>query len=350
MSMKRLAILSILVVLLLICLACVAPQSPESSSLTTNAPQSPSSSPLTTSTMGKDDDRDDISGNIEEELLQRFAPLVRLHPDDNYRPASIPWYLPRVRMRFNVNWGFDDQILIQGMVDTTTLVTQSNRDQFSGLALNGTDFFLEQTDVSGGDSLDGFRNQTRRGADPSDWVCYAHVRPASEPDRGMYDIQYIFFYPYNGDMAWGQIESAHEADFEHITVRVEDDLRTIHGIYYSAHDEEGRWYTKETSTGVEDGYSLTTDGRPIVYSALDSHASYPWSGDWIRDEKPDDFTRDGGPEWDCLTNIVNLGEKAYPMRGANWLQYSGRWGEIGELSWTTGPYGPAYQDWWNADP
>ncbi len=314
-------------------------------------PTSPANLPATAPATGVDYDRDGIYDNIEEELAQRFAPVVKLHPDDNYRPANIIWYLPRVRMCFNVNLRPDDQLLKQGEVNMMTLIAQSNRGQFSGLTTAPTDIFLEQTDENGDDRLDSYRSQTRKGTDPSGWVCYTHVRPApAEHNQGMYDIQYIFFYPYNGDMAWGEIESAHEADYEHITVRVEGDLKTIRRIYYSAHDGEGRWYAKETSPGAKDGYSLTAEGRPIVYSALDSHASYPWTGEWNRIGKPDDFTGDKGPVWDCRTNVINLGEKLFPLHGMNWLQYSGRWGEMGELSWTTGPYGPAYQIWWNTEP
>ena len=47
---------------------------------------------------------------------------------------------------------------------------------------------------------------------------------------------------------------------------------------------------------------------------------------------------------------MNLGEILYPVVGMVWIQYSGRWGEVGEVGWTTSPYGPAYQDWWNEDP
>jgi hypothetical protein len=32
-----------------------------------------------------------------------------------------------------------------------------------------------------------------------------------------------------------------------------------------------------------------------------------------------------------------------------WIQYTGHWGEIGELDFTTGPHGPAIQDSWTED-
>jgi hypothetical protein len=251
-------------------------------------------------------------------------------------------------MRFDVSHGFDDQLLDKGKITLTSLISQMDRGQVSGLSANHSDFFLEQTDASGGDDLDGYRQETRKGTGPAGWVSYAHVRLAPvETHPGMYDVQYIFFYAYNGDLLQTAANSAHEADMEHITVRVEKDLNTIYQIYYAAHDGEGKWYGRQTGTGRQDGYSVVADGRPIVYSAINSHASYPWAGRWNRVGLPDDVISTGGLEWDCRQNVVSVGEKLYPRTNMQWIQYSGRWGEIGETSWTTGPYGPAYQSWWN---
>ena len=122
-------------------------------------------------------------------------------------------------------------------------------------------------------------------------------------------------------------------------------------ITVTAHDGEGKWYQPKTAVGIQDGYSMTNDGRPIVYSAINSHASYPWAGKQSRGiELPDDNTADGGVEWDSRQNAVNLGEKLYPRKGMEWLQYSGRWGEMGNTNFTHGPYGPAYQSWWDKEP
>jgi hypothetical protein len=297
-----------------------------------------------------DSDKDGIADSIENELIQKFAPIVRLHSDEQYLPADVSWYIKRVKICFDVNWGIDKTFLGKGEVSISGLLNQTYKGQFSGLNIQPTDFFLEQTDIDNGDLLDNFRNETRRGCSSSDWICYAHVRRAPGDYEGMYDVQYIFFYAYNGDMTWGAIESAHEADFEHITVRVEGNLNDIHGIYYAAHDGEGKWYLKQSSQGVNDGYSVTVDGHPIVYSGLNSHASYPWVGQWERNNLPDDYTDVNGLEWDCLNRINNIGEKSVPNPNMEWIQYSGRWGEIGQFSWTTGPYGPAYQSWWDSDP
>ena len=317
-----------------------------SKSVTPTQPMTPS----VTEQLASDADKDGIVDSMEDELIRKFAPIVRLHPDEQYLPADISWFLKRVKMSFDVRWSPDHQLLEKGEVNVSSLLNQTYKDQVSGLSIQPTNFFLEQTDINNGDSLDDFRNETRKGNSSSDWICYTHVRFAPSNHAGMYDIQYIFFYAYNGDMTWGIVESAHEADFEHITVRVDINLQTIHEIYYAAHDNEGKWYSKQTSQDTNNGYSIITNGRPIVYSGLDSHASYPWTGKWERDNLPDDYTATNGLEWDCLNRVVNLGERNCPTQDMQWIQYSGHWGEIGQFSWTTGPHSPTYQSWWDYDP
>ncbi len=291
----------------------------------------------------EDLDRDGLSDAFEDGLMGQFAPVVRFHPDEKYFPANISWYLERVRLRFDVELGFDKAFLGLSQVDNSRLISQRYKDQFSGLSAVPTDFFLEQTDANGGDGLDDYRLATRVGTVASGWTCYARIRPVSS---GSCDIQYIFFYAYNGDLLTGTLDSAHEADMEHITVRLNNNYSSVEKIYYAAHDGEGKWYLPSTPGDL----LLTSDGRPVVYSALDSHASYPAAGEIDRGYLPSDRTSEGGFSWDCQFGLVNLGEKDYPRPGQEWLQYSGRWGEIGEVGFTKGPYGPAYQSWWDGDP
>jgi hypothetical protein len=50
-----------------------------------------------------DDDGDGIPEQLEDYLMTTFGPELRLPPDDIdwTRPASVDWYLPKVRMRFD---------------------------------------------------------------------------------------------------------------------------------------------------------------------------------------------------------------------------------------------------------
>ncbi|HNQ90501.1 MAG TPA: Vps62-related protein [Verrucomicrobiota bacterium] len=285
-----------------------------------------------------DADGDGLDDAAENELMRHFAPLVRLHPADEYRPASVAWYLQRVVMRFYHEAPCSD--CPEGIAgwSTAELLSKSHptkdadcEHNYSNIKSSWnttpspsdvTHFFLEIPH-------DANMPVTQRGA-LSSAVCYAHVRSAVRHPR-MFDIQYWFFYPYNGAIPF----AAHEGDWEHITVRVEEDRRTVHRVFYDAHNTGGRWFS-------EGEYSLE-NGRPVVYSAFHSHASYPGPGTWYNGA---DHTGDGGPVWDCLDQLVNLGEGNAPSPGCEWIWYTGRWGEYLPYE---GPEGPAFKAKWNAE-
>jgi hypothetical protein len=287
-----------------------------------------------------DNDGDGLQEDFEATLMQRFAPVVRLQPDDVFRPSSVDWYLQRTHMRFHHSGCSDDQILGKGGVDPWNISAQSHRNksgifcshsgttEFSDLRTEKSRFFLQIPN-------DASESTTRLGAPQAEWTCYAHVRHA--PGSNAFDIQYWFYYPYNGDLAGN---GSHEGDWEHVTVRT-NDAASVLQVYYAAHDGEGRWYTTYE-------ISLSAGTRPYVYSAWHSHASYPRAGTWNRSfPLPADYANDGGPAWDCRTRLVNMGEKGRPLDGKTWLNYSGRWGEIGPVF--SGPFGPALQGSWNGD-
>ncbi|HYG64291.1 MAG TPA: Vps62-related protein [Thermoanaerobaculia bacterium] len=291
-------------------------------------------------------DGDSMSDALEDELLWRFAPVVRLHPNDSYRPSSADWYMARTHMRFHHTGCGDDQILNKGQITTNNIDLQAHQNkngwpgcshnstwQYSDMRTPNSRFFLQIPN----DSAEG---TTRLGAPSSDWTCYAHVRYAPG-STSQYDIQYWFFYPYNGALMAGQ--GGHEGDWEHITVRVWNDGTSLSQIYFASHDTEGQWFQPWQ-------VSFTADDRPIVYSAVNSHASYPSPGTWVRNNLPDDHTADGGPVWDCRRGVWNVGERGLPLnKGRYWLNYSGRWGEIGTAF--SGPWGPAYNqnNYWNVN-
>lgn len=253
-------------------------------------------------------------------LISRLAPIVRLHPSDEHRPASVPWYLPNVRMRFHRSWQKDRAILDRGAVSDATIASQSCEDQSSGGA-RPSDFFLE---------IAGDEDRVRRG-DLASALAYAHVLTWPEFE----DIQYWFFYPYNGDMGPGPINFAHEGDWEHVTLRVA--CGRVTRAFFSAHHKEGKVLDAARCAFVGE--------RLVVYSARHSHASYPTGGKQARNNLPDDHTADLGPEWRTWERLEWL--DPHPPR---WLRYSGHWGEIGEFKDTTGPRGPSHQRAWSGDP
>jgi hypothetical protein len=314
---------------------------------------------------GVDADRDGLDDGTEMDLATRFAPVLYL-PNliaegstvngDWTRPASVPWYLSRVRMRIHHNNCSDHQLLDFGAVTAATLLQQrhqrytlglfgcSHKDpvQYSNGSWHPDDhYFLQQND------------STHRGlpeTDPSKWPVYFH---AYRNTAGGVSIQYWFFYAYNDGVSGFN----HEGDWEHVNVKL-DAANNPLTVYFSAHNGLSAY------TPADVAWFGGT--HPKVWVADGSHANYrsesACDGTVVEGAYSSCWTLDGN-RWFTWTGgkgtnagfqgggLVNVGSREYPMAGQGWIQYSGRWGEVGNSDDTSGPCGPAYNKnkWWNTD-
>ncbi|MCP4539740.1 MAG: Vps62-related protein, partial [Chloroflexi bacterium] len=186
--------------------------------------------------------------------------------------------------------------------------------------------------------------KTRFGHLPSA-TCYCHVQPSTT--SGRWWLVYCFFYPFNGSIAKA-IEVTHEGDWEHVKVEVDKTGTKIHRIYFAAHGG-GKWVSKATAS--RKGFECVQSTHPVVYSARDSHASYPAKGKQARGLLPADHTGTG-KTLDCWKGprFTLLGNKSAPPAGQDWLRFSGFWGHLGSglpvVVPDRGPMGPAYKTWW----
>lgn len=273
------------------------------------------------------------------EAVERFAPEVRLHPEERYFPSSVEWYLGRTQMRLEVEGGGDVPTVAAGELSPTALPTVDTLGYRSKRERSKRYFLQIRNDDSEGTTRAGKLGTART---------YVHVRPAANGARG-YDIQYWFFYPYSGPMIGGPAGGAHEGDWEHITVRVDKKLRQIKKVFFAAHDAEGRWM-RPAAVRFRQGT------HPVVYVGRYSHASYARPGVQPRGMLPADHTADGGVVWQTwdnpkiVSNQVDPRDVKQPARRlpkVDWLRYAGRWGEVGAVF--SGPRGPAFQHYWVAD-
>lgn len=288
--------------------------------------------------LAQDGDGDGIDDALEYMLGERFAPVYYTHSEEVYMPARPNWFMPRVHMRYEHSDCSDHQILDKGEVNIFTIGEQDHQNVV--FPCNHSGEFLHSSGGPPGSSDSHYFLQipddsdelvTRQGIpDATQWSCFTHVQwSPAYPEH--YDIQYIFFYAYNGDL--GGLGGSHEGDWEHVTMRIGADQDTIQAIYFAAHNSEGRWYFP--------GEFEMEDGRPVVYSALDSHASYPDEGVHLR-FPASDYT-DKGTRKNFDFDTIPLGEYDSPASNQEWLRYNGTWGERGPFF--NGPYGPAFQGW-----
>lgn len=229
-------------------------------------------------------------------VVQRFAPEVRLHPEERYFPSSVSWFLQRTSLR-----------------------------DAPGIGAS----FLHIPD-------DANRQRVRAG-DLDTAKTYVHARTHGDDEL---DIQYWFFYPYNGPLIGGPAGGAHEGDWEHITVRLDASWRRIQKVFFAAHDAEGRWHAPEN-------IAFSHETHPVVYSARYGHASYPSAGLQSRGMLPADRTADGGAIWQTWHAFKIIADPTGTRSDLAWLDFAGRWGRPGTLF--SGPHGPAFQAYWTSE-
>lgn len=206
--------------------------------------------------------------------------------------------------------------------------------------------------------------------------------------NGILDAFWFFFYAYNlGQTVLGARYGNHVGDWEHCMIRFENGIPK--GVFLSEH-EGGLAYTFEA---LNKRTSSNGAQRPIIYSAVGSHAMYATSGNhpyvlpfqMLKDETND------GPVWDPTLNnyafhytptpeqkaqdLTTQGFRrtalddgsdtdtaslipasSNPNMPTSWFHYSGAWGDdlfpladhrqwrfFGQYHYVRGPFGPKWK-------
>ncbi len=270
-------------------------------------------------------------------LVERFAPRVQLSRTglfkDRYGPASVEWYLERCTLRDHD--------------DPTVCIA---RPTVADLACHRQKCAYLKPD-----------NEHVYNGDWHAAPMYAHVRAVTDAggqfDGRQIDIQYWFFHPYNGPIGILPVFGAHEADWEHVTVRVSR-WRTlgesaVEAVFFAAHGHtEGSWLVSRSGQPKGGAYTLSGGSHVDVWSAWHSHASYERRGLHLRSKTyfvANDVCSGGG-EWGPLEGgrlvLVAVDEAVCGpgdtgVDSAPWLSFGGRWGSSEES-----PRGPSQQGTW----
>ncbi|MEA2419226.1 MAG: hypothetical protein QOE60_1432 [Thermoleophilaceae bacterium] len=180
-------------------------------------------------------------------------------------------------------------------------------------------------------NLDNGLHRGQAGRDPDVPVYYEFRRTRKE-----LLLTYWFAYghssPHTGGAASAVLgdELSHEGDWENVDVALTLDASAPLGAYFYGHGAPTRrpW----------DQLELDGD-HPVVYSALDSHASYAEGGTTkvCGDLGSADDIRDQGFQWDTWRGKDSL----RPARAEPWYGYGGAWGAADKAEGRTGPLGPS---------
>jgi hypothetical protein len=274
-----------------------------------------------------------VHAQAEEELAQRYAPVVRLveqkeecGPGEPYEPIDIDAIFGQDTVSLRGPWTENDLVKIAPTAaDVGKGLFEYNLD-FPGDALNpGCDY-------------ERWARRITQGKQPA---VYAHVatEPAY-PDR--LALQYWIFYPFND---WN---NNHEGDWEMVQLvfaaaSPDEALgKQPLEIGYSQHEgaEKAAW---------EDDKLERVDGtHPVVYPAAGSHANFYDDALYIgrsADEGVgcDDTT---GPSRELRPVVRTIPRNPTAARNAfPWIAYEGRWGER-RRAFLNGPTGPNLKSQW----
>lgn len=278
-------------------------------------------------------------------LLQTYAPYVYLHPDEKYFPADIDWYLQRVTMKFQYYYQDGGTTLEPVLTHVTpdNIAIQIQEDA-RGTHHSGYQAGQPSSDISDNFLLDiNDTASTYPGQPLQRGACTAPVYAAVIPGPQYTDLLYVFFYPYNGAaMNDPGLFGTHQADWEHVIVRLGSDGATIIGAYFQAHgadDPYSRWYAPPPAPKHAPvlQFAGIASNRIVVYSGLEGHASYPRAGSWNYGARGNDVTAPG-PPWNTADHVVEIS-----VTHPGWNQYRARWG--GKVLTRLGPPGPRAQGW-----
>ncbi|XP_058760342.1 hypothetical protein At1g04090-like [Vicia villosa] len=192
-------------------------------------------------------------------ILQVYSPLMYLHPDEEYLPSSVNWFFSNGALLYKKGEESNPVPIAQNGIN---LPQDPNNDGTYWLDLPADDA-----------NKDKVKKGNLQSAES-----YVHVKPML---GGTFtDIAMWIFYPFNGpgrakvkflDIKLGKI-GEHVGDWEHVTLRVSNLDGQLWKMYFSQHSK-GEWVD---SSQLE--FQTDNNKRPVFYSSLHGHASYPHEG------------------------------------------------------------------------
>lgn len=304
------------------------------------------------------------------ETVLKYAPVVYLHSDDEFRPGDPMTFIRGSALKWshqaqNLLFPCDDHTDAElGTIDAARLgaaaafpyshlpkvhseTSCDHRADIPPLAA------YEHTRPFDGDARENVlgreKDYTKEGyyLDPDDddneLRSGVPTSPSVFPGAPVFyeyvEHQYVtywFFYPYNKFEIPALPNQEHEGDWERVSVQLgrNDELLNV---YYYSHDDGMR-----PPLGL-----IEFEGtHPVVYSAKGSHGSYPQARDDYATSVPGFFDHTNrGPKWSTWDNLLKVESQL-------WYGFGGAWGEVGEVpsnpifeklsgSHWTGPLGPS---------
>ncbi|KAF3926109.1 hypothetical protein ABW21_db0201133 [Orbilia brochopaga] len=280
-----------------------------------------------------------------------YAPLIRLHSSDPYRPSDIGSMLANTQPKVNN----------QPVSGAPSPLTLDNLDSLNGLG--GRSVYLTALKSPASDDQQAWLKGVAPDTNGKTNGAVSAAVIVNQKDERNTDVFYFYFYNYNAAppitiLGLNLVFGNHVGDWENMMVRFQDGKPSA--VWYSQH-ADGQAFTFDATRKIGQ--------RPIGYSAKGSHANYAIDGK--HDHTIPGFNLPGswfltddtneGPMWDPLqsayfykydapSNSFTAYDSNTPV---NWLYFQGQWGDkkydgqpniFGQTKFADGPAGPIFKE------
>jgi len=241
-------------------------------------------------------------------ILKVYSPLMYLHPDEEYLPSSVNWFFSNGALLYKKGEESNPVPIAQNGIN---LPQDPNNDGTYWLDLPSDDANKERVKKGNLQSAES----------------YVHVKPML---GGTFtDIAMWIFYPFNGpgrakvkfiNVKLGKI-GEHVGDWEHVTLRVSNLDGQLWHVYFSQHSK-GEW--------IDSSQLEFQTNRPVFYSSLHGHASYPHEG-LVLQGKNGIGIRNDNAKSEMILDLTKFVLISADYLGAfviepPWLHYFRKWG------------------------
>ncbi|KAH8656525.1 hypothetical protein BGZ60DRAFT_434901 [Tricladium varicosporioides] len=264
-----------------------------------------------------------------EAAIAKYAPIFQFHPEDQYQPCSVEWFLTHA-----------------------TLV--DSQDQKNNI-VHPTGAQLPQGPKQGARYYLNIEDSVKPGNPPS---AKAYVNAFWQAPLAYTDLQFWFFTAYNGhataefsSLVWdkvkhkGQVNLAplgeHVGDWEYAAVRIDNASKELIGVILSAHGKN-ILYDK---AAIGKQFEIRDGTHPVIYSSLNGHANFPAVGPNYTEHRKIlgipaglefnllNTTATGGTSLKCASayELVAAEWIKDQVKTPDWVKYPYRWGPEGTV-------------------
>ncbi|KAK9125760.1 hypothetical protein Scep_014606 [Stephania cephalantha] len=249
-----------------------------------------------------------------EGLIQAYAPLVYIHPDDLYLPSSVGWFFSNGARLYK-----------KGNESNHVPIDPTGLNLPQGGSDDGSYWIDLPVD-------NGAKEKVKKG-DLGGAGAYFHIKPMLGATFS--DIAIWVFYPFNGparakvelvSVPLGRI-GEHVGDWEHITLRISNFNGELWRVYFSQHS--GGTWVDASEVEFQGGKN-----KVLAYASLHGHAFYSKPGLFLQgnnkigigirdDAAKSEIVMDTGSRFAIVSAKYFKNEV---ISVPPWLNFYGKWG------------------------